>query len=205
MNIILMGIQGSGKGTQAELLAKELKIPHISIGDLFRVASGKLKAEIDLCMLKGKLVPDDLTLEILKERLSKPDCENGFILDGYPRNIAQAKTLDKIIRIDKVIEISLSDKESIKRLSGRRSCKTCKKEYNINIPFLAPKEKEKCDICGKQLFQREDDKSTAAIHKRLDIYHNETEPILNHYNSIKINGEPQIETVFQDILKVLSD
>lgn len=198
-----MGVQGSGKGTQAKLLAEHLKIPHISTGDIFRSLTGELKAKVDALINKGNLVPDSLTLEIIKERLSKPDCKRGFILDGYPRNIAQAKSLDTITKIEKIIEISLEDKESIRRLSGRRSCKSCNKEYNVNIPFLAPKEKEKCDICKKQLFQRDDDKTEVAIKKRLDIYHKETEPLLKHYKSIKINGNQPIDSVFKDILKAL--
>lgn len=204
MNIVLMGIQGSGKGTQAKLIAKQLNLAHISTGDLFRSLTGELKEKVDALINKGNLVPDNLTLEILKERFSKPDCKNGFILDGYPRNIAQAKTLDNIVKIDNVIEISLDDEESIKRLNGRRSCKSCNKEYNVNIPFLAPKEKEKCDICHKPLFQRDDDKTIESIKKRLDIYHKETKPILNHYKSIKINGNQSIDAVLQDILKALN-
>jgi adenylate kinase len=204
MNIILMGIQGSGKGTQAKLLAKQLNLAHISTGDLFRSLTGELKEKVDALINKGNLVPDNLTLDILKKRFSEPDCKNGFILDGYPRNITQAKTLDNITNIDKIIEISLDDKESIKRLSGRRSCKSCNKEYNVNIPFLAPKNPLLCDICKKPLFQRDDDKTEESIKKRLDIYHKETKPILNHYKSIKINGNQSIDAVLQDILKALN-
>jgi adenylate kinase len=203
MNIILIGIQGSGKGTQAKLLSKKLNIPHISTGDIFRSITGKLKEKVDATINQGKLLPDDLTMDIIKDRISKPDCKNGFILDGSPRNVDQAKMLDKITRIDKVIEISLEDKESIRRLSGRRSCKSCDKEYNINIPSLAPKEKEKCDTCHKPLFQREDDKTEIAIKKRLEIYHKDTQPILKHYKSIKVNGNQPIDDVFKDILEAL--
>lgn len=202
MNIILLGIQGSGKGTQAKLLAKELGLAHISTGDLFRSLTGEMKAKVDAIINKGHLVPDDLTLEILKQRMSQPDCKKGFILDGYPRNMEQAKTLDTITKIDYAIEISISDKESMKRLLGRRSCKPCKKEYNINIPFLAPKNPDVCDICNQPLFKRADD-VPEAIAKRIQTYHDETEPMLKHYKSIKINGEPDIDTVFKDIIKAI--
>lgn len=204
MNIILMGIQGSGKGTQAKLLSKQLNIPHISTGDLFRSLSGDLKSKVDAIINQGSLVPDDLTLEILKQRMSKPDCKKGFILDGYPRNISQAKMLDTITKVDLVIEIGLDDEESINRLLGRRSCKTCNKEYNINIPFLAPKDPKLCDLCGNTLFQRKDDSTQESIQNRLDIYHNETEPVLKHYKSIKINGNQPIDAVLSNILKAIN-
>jgi adenylate kinase len=204
MKIVLFGIQGSGKGTQAKLLAKELNLAHISTGDLFRSLSGELKTKVDAIINQGNLVPDELTLEILKERMSLPDCNNGFILDGFPRNIKQAEMLNQITEIDFAIEISISDEESMKRLLGRRSCKPCNKEYNINIPFLAPKNGELCDLCKKPLFKRADD-NESGIAKRLEIYHNDTEPMLKYYKSIKINGEQSIEAVFADIVKSIKN
>lgn len=199
MNIIFIGIQGSGKGTQAKIISEKLKIPHISTGDLLRSAQGELKQEIDSYMLQGKLIPDELMLKILKETLDKAD--NGFILDGFPRNIEQAKALDKITRIDKAIEIVISDEEALKRLSGRRNCENCKANYNI---YTAPKPKQEgvCDYCQGKLVQRKDD-NEEAIKKRLEVYHKETEPILNHYKSIKINGEQDIEKVTYDIKKAI--
>ena len=198
MNIIFVGAQGSGKGTQAAIISKEIGLAHISTGDLFRNAQGELKKELDSYMLSGKLVPDELVLKMLKERLSKEDCSDGFILDGFPRNLSQAESLDSITNIDKVIEIEISDEESVKRLSGRVSCKNCKAGYNL---FTEPKPQnpEVCDKCGGELVQRADD-NPEAIRARLKIYHDETEPILKHYPSVKINGEQSIENVTQDIL-----
>lgn len=196
MNIIFFGPQGSGKGTQAKIIAKELQLAHISTGDLVRSTKGELKKEIDSYINKGNLVPDELMIRILKERLSHEDCKNGFILDGFPRNLVQARELDKITKIDKTFEISIPDDESIKRLSARLSCKNCGSVFNtITNP---PKQKDKCDSCQSELFQREDDKPK-AIEKRLEIYKEQTSKLLKHYNSIKINGLQSIELVKKDI------
>ncbi|MDD5193031.1 MAG: nucleoside monophosphate kinase [Candidatus Nanoarchaeia archaeon] len=203
MKLIFIGPQGSGKGTQAEIISEELGIPHISTGDLFREAEGEVKGQVDLYMQSGKLVPDELTLKILKQRISQPDCKKGFILDGFPRNINQVNLLKTITEIDKVIEITLSDFEALKRLEGRVSCEKCKEGYNL---FTEPKPKNPlhCDLCGGRLVRRDDD-NEQAIKKRLEIYHKETEPILNEYKDIliKINGEQNIEKITQDILKAL--
>ncbi len=205
MNIIFIGAQGSGKGTQAKIISENLNIPHISTGDLLRQARGELKKEVDSYMVSGKLVPDELILRILKERISKEDCQKGFILDGYPRNLQQAKELDKITNIDKIIEILISDKEAIKRISGRWNCKKCGIAYN-NITEPKPRIEDGkiiCPKCNIELSQRADD-TEDAVKKRLEIYHQETEPILNHYPSIKINGEKDIDSVTNDILKSLN-
>lgn len=201
MKIIFVGAQASGKGTQAKIISEKLHVPHISTGDLFRNAQGEIRKELDTYMTAGKLVPDTLVIKMLKERMSQQDAQAGFILDGFPRNLQQAKELDSITQIDKVVEISIPDEEAIKRLSGRISCKNCKEGYNI---FTEPKPKVagKCDKCGGELIQRADDKED-AIKKRLEIYHNETEPILQHYKSIKINGVQSIDNVTKDILKAL--
>jgi adenylate kinase len=201
MKLIFVGAQASGKGTQAKIISQNLKIAHISTGDLLRNSSGQLKKELDESMNSGKLVPDELMLRILKERLSRSDCKSGFILDGFPRNMEQAKALDKITKIDKVIEIEISDKEAINRLVGRRNCPQCGKIYNINTA-PKPAHDNLCDDCSVQLNQRADD-ALDAIKKRLETYHNETEPILKHYKSIKVNGEQDIDSVTKDILNAL--
>ena len=202
MNILFVGPQGSGKGTQAQVIALQLHLAHISTGDLLRSATGDLKKEIDLVINSGKLVSDDLILKILKARLLESDAQKGFILDGFPRNLAQALALDKITKIDKVLEISISDDESVSRLSGRLTCSKCSAIFNTKTN--PPKKSMVCDSCGSPLKIRADD-TEAAIRKRLEIYHKETEQILSHYpNSIiKINGNQPIAKVTSDILKVL--
>jgi adenylate kinase len=200
MKILFVGPQGCGKGTQAKVIAEKFNIAHISTGDLLRNATGELKKEVDTYMLTGKLVPDELMLRVLKERISQHDCNKGFILDGYPRNITQAHELDKITRIDKVIEIEISDQESVRRLGGRLSCKNCGAVFNENTH--TPKRDMQCDNCDAMLIKRADD-TKEAILKRLDIYHSETEPILKHYHSVKINGEQPIDQVTKDIIQAL--
>lgn len=203
MKLIFIGPQGSGKGTQAVLLSKELNIPHISTGDMFRALQGELKQQVDALINKGNLVPDELTLKILKERIEKQDCKEGFILDGFPRNLAQTDLLNNITNVDKVIEITLPDKEAINRISGRVTCEKCKAGYNL---FTAPKPKDpdKCDICGGKLIKRADD-TEGSVKKRLMIYHRETEPILKKYKNIiiKINGDQDIEKINKEILERL--
>ncbi len=205
MNIILVGIQGSGKGTQAKFLSKKFKLCHISTGNLLRNITGDRKKEIDSLINNGKLVPDKTILEILKERMIQDDCENGIILDGFPRNIEQAKLLEKELNIQKVIEIQISDQESEKRLMGRISCPKCGIDYNI---YTAPKPQKEgfCDKCGSQLTRRKDD-NEESIKKRIKTYHEETKPILNYYKNklITVNGEQSIEDVSKEILKKISN
>ncbi len=202
MNILLIGPQGSGKGTQAKLLSERLKIPHISTGDLLRNATGELRRDIDSYIVAGNLYPDEKMLKILKERFEEKDCKNGFILDGFPRNLKQAEMLDKITKIDKAIEISVSDKEAVRRLSGRVSCENCGAGFNNTT--MPSKIAGKCDVCGGKLIQRDDDKPE-AIKKRLKIYHENTERILKHYDSVKINGEQSVGAAFGDILQALRE
>ena len=197
MKLIFVGPQGSGKGTQAKLLAEKLRLVHISAGDLLRGATGELKEEIEALINKGKMVSNELMIKILKEKLEGVD---GFILDGFPRNLAQAEELERITPIDKVIEISISDEESVRRLGGRLNCRKCGAIFNSVTD--KPKEEGKCDKCGGELYQRNDDKEE-AIRERLKIYHTETEPILEKYDSVKIDGEQSIEKVKEDILRVL--
>jgi len=202
MKLVFIGPQGSGKGTQAKIISEKLNIPHISTGDLLRNAEGELKEKINSILNSGKLISDELVLDLLKKRISEDDTKNGFILDGFPRNLKQAKMLKKITKIDKIIEISISDEESIRRLSGRLNCKNCGAIYNINTG-PKPKIDNKCDKCNSDLYQREDDKPE-AIKRRLETYHKETEPILENYPHVKIDGEQSIEKVTQDILNALN-
>ena len=180
MRIVFLGPQGSGKGTQAKIISEILNAPHISTGDILRNVQGELKKQVDEYILNGKLVPDELMIKILTERFSKPDCKKGFILDGFPRNLKKADQLEQSNEIDKYFEIFISDEEAVRRLSGRWNCKNCGAIYNVNT---APKPlvSGKCDKCQGDLFQREDDKPD-AIKKRLEVYHNETEPILEKYD-----------------------
>ena len=200
MNLIFVGPQGSGKGTQAKIISEEFDLCHISTGDLLRNAEGELKDKINQIMSEGKLVSDEIVIELLSEKLAQKECEKGFILDGFPRNLQQAIELDKITKIDKVIEIAISDKEAINRIVNRISCKNCGAVFNLKTN--PPKHKMICDKCESQLKKREDD-NEESLKKRLQIYHKETEKILQHYDSVKINGEQEIEKVKEDILDVL--
>jgi len=204
MNLIILGPQGSGKGTQADLIAKKTGIAHISTGDMLRAnvkegtELGKIAEE---CMNKGQLVPNDITVDMLKERLNQEDAKKGFVLDGFPRNIEQANALDKITKIDKVVEVKVSNRESIRRIAGRRTCK-CGAVYHTF--YNPPNILDICDKCDSNLVQRDDDKED-VIRKRLDIYHSQTAPLIDHYKDkhIAINGEQTIEKVFEDICKEL--
>lgn len=208
MKIILLGPPGSGKGTQADLIARQYKLPHISTGDLFRE---NIKKETELgkkaneFIRKGNLVPDDITVGMLKKRLEKADCKKGFILDGFPRTISQATALDKMgLKVDFVLNITSSDKVIIRRLSGRRTCKKCGAIFHVeNKP---PKHGGICDECSFPLYQREDDQEK-TIKNRLIVYKKQTEPLIKYYSKkgiIKnINGEQEIKRIFEDVKKVL--
>ncbi|MFA5856491.1 MAG: nucleoside monophosphate kinase [Candidatus Pacearchaeota archaeon] len=203
MKLLFFGPQGSGKGTQAVVISQKLNIPHISVGDLLRGTTGVLKIELDSYMNQGKLVPDELTIKILKERLLNNDCKKGFILDGFPRNLNQLEMLKNITAIDKAIEITLTDDESIKRISGRVTCEKCKAGYN-ELTSPKPQEPGVCDVCEGKLIRRSDD-NPEAVKKRLHTYHQDTEPILNSFKEklIKINGIQPIEKITQEILEKL--
>jgi adenylate kinase len=201
MNYLFIGIQGSGKGTQAKVFSEKLKIPHISTGDLLRATEGELRKEVDSYILKGNLVPDELILRILKKRMGQPDCENGFILDGYPRNFEQAKALDCIVKIDNAFNIEISDEEAKKRLATRLNCKNCGSVFNLKTN--PPKQSGICDKCGKELTIRKDDSEEEAINQRIQIYHKEMTPVIKFYNTVKVNGMQPIEQVTQDIDKAI--
>ena len=204
-----IGPQGSGKGTQAKLLSEKYKIPHISTGDIFRqlAAEGdKLGIEArEKYLGKGLLVPDEITIELVRKRLAKKDCAKGYILDGFPRTVQQAEALQKISTIDCAIEISLTDDEAVYRLSGRRNCPQCQANYNISTE-PKPKKDELCDKCGIRLVQRADDREE-EIRVRLAKYHKETKPVLSYYEKLwivrKVDGTKTIEEVSRDIIRIL--
>jgi adenylate kinase len=181
MNLIFLGAPGAGKGTLATLLSKDYGIPQISTGDLFRAAvkeGSELGKQVQGIMEKGELVPDSLTVELVKERLAKPDAGDGYILDGFPRTIAQADALAEFQKIDAVINFAISDELVIRRLSGRRVCRSCGAIYHVdNMP---PKVEGKCDRCGGELYIRDDDKID-SIKNRLRVYQEQTEPLIAYY------------------------
>jgi adenylate kinase len=181
MNLIFLGAPGAGKGTLANLVSKEYRIPQISTGDLFRTAvkeGNELGRRVQGIMEKGELVPDSLTVELVKERLSKPDASGGYILDGFPRTVAQADALAEFQQIDAVVNFAISDELVIRRLSGRRVCRSCGAIYHVeNMP---PKVEGKCDACGGELYIRDDDK-IESIQNRLRVYKKQTEPLIDYY------------------------
>jgi adenylate kinase len=204
--IVFLGSQGSGKGTQAELLAKRLKIPTISVGNLFREHI-KNKTEIGeivkMYLDQGKLAPTKIATKMIEARLSEDDCKKGFILDGYPRNKMQFNALIKFIEITHAIEIQISDEEAIHRISGRRVCSVCGKNYHLI--YNLPKQDEICDICKIKLKIRDDDKPK-SIKIRLKIYHKHTKPLIDLFKKqgifIRVNGEKSIKEVNKEIKRV---
>jgi adenylate kinase len=181
MNLIFLGAPGAGKGTLASLLSKDYGIPQISTGDLFRAAvkdGSELGRKVKGIMEKGELVPDSLTVELVKERLGKPDAQQGYILDGFPRTVAQADALAEFQKIDAAINFKISDQLVIRRLSGRRVCRSCGAIYHIdNMP---PKKEGVCDACGGELYIRDDDK-IESIKNRLRVFKEQTEPLIAYY------------------------
>ena len=209
MKIILLGPPGAGKGTQAEVISKKLKIPHISTGDILREAirnDTPLGKQAKKIMDLGKLVSDEIILGIIKERVSKEDCKMGFLFDGFPRTIGQADGLKKLnINIDLVLEISLSDEVIISRMSGRRIHLSSGRSYHIE--FNPPKVEGKDDLSGEDLIQREDDKPTTVL-ARLEVYKNQTNPLINYYRKaekksdlkfVKVDGSNSPKEVSKEI------
>ncbi len=212
MKIIMLGAPGAGKGTQAKMIADQYGMPHVSTGDIFRanIKEGtELGKEVKSYMDQGLLVPDELTVKILLDRVGKEDCQNGFILDGFPRTIPQAEVLDKALAelgdaIDYAINVDVPDEHIIGRMTGRRACQTCGATYHIvHIP---PRQEGICDGCGKELVLRDDDK-LETVRKRLDVYHEQTQPLIAYYQEKgilrTINGTAEMQDVFTEIINIL--
>ena len=213
MYIILLGAPGAGKGTQAVMLAEKMKLVQVASGDLFRQAlhdETELGLKAKEYMDKGQLVPDEITIQMVMERLAAPDCQGGAILDGFPRNLSQAEALDKELdkqskMIGKVVYIAVSEGELMKRLGGRWICRNCQTPYHeIDSP---PKTAGECDRCGGELYQRDDD-NEETIKKRLKVYFTETSPLIDYYNRagklLDINGEGNAAEVNQRIVAALA-
>ena len=212
MYVVFLGAPGAGKGTQAAEVAKELKLAHIATGDMFRDAQKKgtkLALEAKTYMDKGMLVPDEITIKMVLERISAPDCVKGVIFDGFPRNLAQAQALDKAMAeqskaIDHVVYIKVSEEELLKRLGGRWICRQCQSPYHeVASP---PKVKGKCDKCGGELYQRSDDVPT-TIKERLKVFFAQTAPLIDYYSKtgklVEVNGEGGMDEIKQRILKAV--
>ncbi|MFD6042976.1 adenylate kinase [Streptomyces koyangensis] len=189
MRIVLVGPPGAGKGTQAAFLAKNLSIPHISTGDLFRanISQGtELGKQAKSYMDAGNLVPDEVTIGMAEDRMGQADAENGFLLDGFPRNVSQAKALDEFLKaqgvaLDAVLDLEVPEDEVVKRIAGRRICRN-DSSHVFHVEYSKPETEGVCDVCGGELYQRADDKEE-TVRKRLEVYHNETEPIIDHYKA----------------------
>ncbi len=212
MQLILMGAPGAGKGTQAAELIKKFNIPQIATGDMFRAAvkeGTELGKKAEACMKSGALVPDEVTVGIVKERLSKDDCKGGFILDGFPRTVSQADSLSKILsdlnlKLDRVLNIHVPAENLIERAVGRRICKNCGATYHVK--FNPSKEEGKCDNCGGELYQRADD-NAETMKNRLSVYESSTRPLIEYYKKAgvytEIDGTQSIDKVTADLIKAL--
>ena len=212
MKIIMLGAPGAGKGTQAKLIGEKYGIPHISTGDIFRanIKNGTaLGMEAKSYMDQGLLVPDELTVKILLDRVAQEDCAGGYVLDGFPRTIPQAEVLDKALaelndKIDHAIDVDVPDENIIKRMSGRRACVGCGATYHIE--FIKPKTEGICDDCGQELVLRDDDRPE-TVGKRLDVYHKQTQPLIDFYNKKGIlktvDGTREMDEVFDAIVEIL--
>jgi adenylate kinase len=212
LRIIILGPPGAGKGTQAKLLSSHYGIPHISTGDIIREEIKRntaLGVKIRGYVERGELVPDEDVIEIVKEKILLGNCSGGFVLDGFPRTIIQAKALDHILsgmglRIDAVINLVVSEEEIVRRISGRRICKSCGATYHL--VFNPPKKDLKCNVCGGELYQRNDDMEE-TVRRRVKVYNIETKPLIEYYEKrgllINVNGVGDINSVFSEILRKL--
>jgi len=212
MKIIMLGAPGAGKGTQAKMIADKYGIPHISTGDIFRanIKNGtELGMEAKKYMDQGLLVPDELTVRILLDRVAQDDCKNGYVLDGFPRTIPQAEVLDSELtklgdHIDYAINVDVPDENIVKRMSGRRACLTCGATYHIE--HVPPKKEGICDVCGSELVLRDDDKPE-TVKNRLNVYHEQTQPLIDFYTEkgvLKtVDGTVPMEEVFAAITAIL--
>ena len=212
MKIIMLGAPGAGKGTQAKMIADKYQIPHISTGDIFRanIKNGtELGKEAKKYMDQGLLVPDELTVKILLDRVAQPDCANGYVLDGFPRTIPQAEVLDKALtelndKIDYAINVDVPDENIVKRMSGRRACVACGATYHIE--HIPPKKEGVCDKCGETLILRDDDKPETVLN-RLKVYHDKTQPLIDFYTKKgvlkSVDGTVDMQDVFASIVAIL--
>ena len=214
MKIIMLGAPGAGKGTQAKMIAEKYSVPHISTGDIFRanIKNGtELGMEAKKYMDQGLLVPDELTVKILLDRVANEDCKNGYVLDGFPRTIPQAQVLDKALtelgdKIDYAINVEVPDENIVNRMSGRRACVNCGATYHI--VYAPTKEENVCDNCHGELILRDDDKPE-TVQKRLNVYHEQTQPLIDYYTNknilVEVDGTVDINLVFDAIVKVLGE
>ena len=212
MKIIMLGAPGAGKGTQAKMIAEKYSIPHVSTGDIFRA---NIKNGTDLgkqakeYMDAGKLVPDELTVKILLDRVAQDDCKNGYVLDGFPRTIPQAEVLENALnelgdKIDFAVNVDVPDENIVRRMSGRRACLKCGATYHIE--YIPPKQEGICDTCGSELVLRDDDKPE-TVQNRLKVYHEQTQPLIDFYTERKVlktvDGTKDMKEVFADIIAIL--
>lgn len=212
MKVIMLGAPGAGKGTQAKRIAEKYGIPHISTGDIFRSniqAGTKLGMEAKGYMDQGLLVPDQVTIGMLLDRIKEADCGNGYVLDGFPRTIPQAESLTKVLaelgqKIDFAVDVDVPNEAIVDRMSGRRACITCGATYHVR--FAPPKEEGICDKCGSKLVLRDDDKPE-TVEKRLSVYHKQTRPLIDYYRKAgvlaSVDGTQDMEQVFQSIVTIL--
>lgn len=214
MKVVMLGAPGAGKGTQAKMIADRYRVPHVSTGDIFRanLKNGtELGKKAKTYMDAGQLVPDELTVDLLIDRISQPDCANGYVLDGFPRTINQAECLERALsergeKVDFAIDIEVQDENIIRRMGGRRACLSCGATYHIvNVP---PKAEGICDHCGAELVLRDDDRPE-TVKKRLEVYHAQTQPLIDFYSGRKVlhkvDGTQEMEKVFADIVGILGE
>ncbi len=212
MKIIMLGAPGAGKGTQAKKIAEKYQIPHISTGDIFRsnIKEGtELGMKAKSYMDQGALVPDEITIGMLLDRIQKEDCQNGYVLDGFPRTIPQAESLTKALenmgqKVDFAVNVDVPDENIVNRMSGRRACLSCGATYHI--VYNPPKQEGICDVCQKELVLRDDDKPE-TVQKRLAVYHEQTQPLIDYYKEAgvlaEVDGTQDMDQVFSDIVAVL--
>ncbi len=214
MKIIMLGAPGAGKGTQAKMIADRYGIPHVSTGDIFRanIKNGtELGRQAKEYMDQGQLVPDELTVKILLDRVAQPDCKNGYVLDGFPRTIPQAEVLTEALdklgeKIDYAIDVNVPDENIINRMGGRRACVACGATYHV--VYIPTKVEGICDRCGEKLILRDDDKPE-TVKKRLDVYHKQTQPLIDYYTAAGIlktvDGTKDMKDVFESIVAILGE
>lgn len=214
MKIVLLGPPGAGKGTQAKSISNRYSIPHISTGDIFRKnisENTSLGIEAKSYMDKGLLVPDEVTINMVKDRLNQNDCENGYLLDGFPRTVAQAEALDSFLeerneKLDTALAIEVPNEFILERMTGRRVCPSCGASYHVK--FNPPSDNKTCDLCGTEVVQRKDD-TEETVKERLEVYGKETEPLINYYdgkgNLAAVDGTKAINEVFRGICDILEN